>query len=118
MQRLVFNPLNDSGQKKLLDETEIDFEYEISTPLIAQLTLYDRFNNVIPLKHTSFTKEVLTKLYSVHHEKSDALPVDFAMQVREYDFLVNITTSYTGVVQISSPLFTEKQEYRARFISK
>ena len=40
------------------------------------------------------------------------------MQVRDYDFLVNITTQYTGSLQISSPLFTKQSEYRVNFISK
>ena len=71
-----------------------DLECEISSPWTAQLIMFDKYSNPIKIKHTSYTEEVLSKLFSVHHENFDALPVDLSIHIHDYDFIVNITTQY------------------------
>jgi len=56
--------------------------------------MFDKYSNPIKIKHTSYTEEVLSKLFSVHHENFDALPVDLSIHIHDYDFIVNITTQY------------------------
>lgn len=52
------------------------------------------------------------------HDNPNAYPVDVQIELRERDFLVNITTQYEGSVTISSPLFGSREEYVIDFYSK